>query len=1231
MLLLKLKQVDLFGFKSFCNRERLRFTGNGIAVVVGPNGCGKSNICDAINWVLGAQSAKSLRGARMNDVIFNGTQQRFPAGLATVSIAMVDPGARRRNLEIPSNGSGRNGASHSLITRYSKSGEITVTRKLFRNGDSQYIINGRVVRLRDVHELFLGTGLGPYHYAIIEQGRIGQLLSSRPQDRRMFIEEAAGVTRFKVKRRQSELKLANSRLNLDRVHDILEEIRRQANSLKRQAAQAERYERYNKELREVVSLMFVSRFHRMDTECQRLRAEVNLAQKKFMQTLANAEKTDSELQQRRRQEQSWESQLEYWREELSGLRVETERLRERLRQQLNTIASNDKLEQESITELESFCERLVELEKGISNERLELENVASTVHELRGKLEIKKQEYSTEEAEMVRLQEERSHSNDLLLQNLDAKSRVSSMLSKLEETLITKNRELAEFHSQRCVATHELQEAEIQRELQDEWSQKLKALDQQNRVRSLDLAHLLSEQAAELDAAQKQIQVQRAKVSDLKARRESLQDVLAHRAYTKDAVKDLFDALERNPHENFRPLGILADLLDVADGYEKITEQFLRDELEYVVVGSWDEADEGLKLVRAESEGGISFFVDALLEAGGSQSATGFEDRVLGRLADHIQFVKKPNVAVHTLLPKLRGSYLVEDVENAKSLAATHPEKYFLLPDGTWYCGNSVHVARKTSSGPLILKQQLRDLVPQQMQAAQELQQQEQVIDELESKLERMNDEMDQVRGKLQDTEKQLLAVTHELQRVEERSSGLNKTILESGNRLKELGSERDVCAQEQLKGKSSLAKLENAYKDLQQRLEHLNGQINEKNDLLGKLQESRTMLQTEEATLDERYKARKTSLANAEASIRELKVRQRAARQEIENWQAGTLLLKNDNKELELSIEDKSKLQEGFKKQISQTSLNLQESRVQSGTLEGSIKELRNQVEYERSASSAKQIELAGIDADLKHLNESSLSDLGQPIQVVVEQLPASLTREEIFRAEETHQSIKDKIDKIGPVNILALKEYKETSQRQEFLENQQNDLIDSIRHTRQAIKEIEKATREQFQDAFDAINTNFRQVFHKLFDGGVGEMQLTDPENEEESGIDIVAQPPGKKLQNIALLSGGEKSMTVLALLMATFRYKPSPFCILDEVDAQLDEANIIRFRQMLQEMSLETQFVVITHSMTTMEVADTLYGVSMGDAGVSKLVSVRYADALESDQPQKIEVSESEPVLA
>ena len=848
--------------------------------------------------------------------------------------------------------------------------------------------------------------------------------------------------------------------------------------------------------------------------------------------------------------------------------------------------------------------------------------LATAVAGLRERLQEKELECTVQGAFMADVQAEQESCRNRVIETLNAISHARGHLGKLDETLASHDRQLA-LARQKAETASAQQERAL--ELRDGLAEQLGELQERVAAKSAGLEQrrqAAADRVGELETLRKSAEELRPAVSRLVARRDSLRQMLEHRAYTTDAVKDIFDALEKRPRPEFKPLGVLADFLEVDAGYEKAIEQFLGDDLETIVVGDWSQADCGVQLVREEFGGRAAFLVQSVA-AGPPPGALPGSDEA-EPLTNHVRLLARDGAAAPAWLPKLRDCYLVPDAAVAQQMAQIHPDLHFLLRNGAWYSGNTVQAGRKASSGPLVLKQQLRELAPQIGAAEQSLAALERSIEGAEEAVRREGAELEVARSSLQSLEKETLAAEHELQQSERTLSELQRMQTEAAGEIRRSTAERAKCETQRERVLTQRAKLEAVYAEAEARSSELVAKGRAGQVSLERLQEERTALRTDAATLDERQNAAQAAASSAAAQLAEQRERRERAESQIQQWKEESERLHGDNQGLDAKIVRAAERQGTLRSSIEAAAERLKESRKRTTALLDAVRAERAEVEKARGRCSAKEVELARVRSDRDHLAADCDTEVGQSIESVAEQVPADLPAEALQEAEERYLRVKDEIERLGPVNILARQEYEEVSQRREFLETQQQDLLDSIGNTRTAIKEIDTASREKFDAVFEAVNGHFRNVFATLFGGGVGEMRLTDPDNREESGIDIVAQPPGKRLQNVALLSGGEKSLTVMALLMATFRYKPSPFCVLDEVDSQLDEANTVRLRRLLQAMAPETQFLVITHSKSTMEVAETLYGVTMGEAGVSKLVSVRMA------QTRAVEDREA-PILA
>ncbi len=1217
--MLKLKRVEIQGFKSFFDKTEMRFNGAGIAAVVGPNGCGKSNLSDAISWVLGEQSAKSLRGARMEDVIFAGTRERKPLGMASVTMTLMDPGVHlvAPPVEVHANGvTNGNGNGHepnhpaeppAPAAAPERPQEVTITRRLFRSGESEYLINGRSARLRDIQDLFMGTGLGPESYAIIEQGRIGQILSNKPQDRRAVIEEAAGVTKFKTKKRLAEAKLEGAKQNLTRVFDILEEVGRQVNSLKRQAAKAKRYGELKTEMVGHLKKALAGRYRMLEREAAKVALDLNLASSEFQ--ALSTQVGEKDLEHGKLQEQCYrtEAQLTEARKQLADLRLDHERTRGRLDSQTKQAAGIE----QRLTQGEAEAR---DLENRNTQQQQEFERHVVALAELEQQTESARQRLVAKTSEREQIQKELQERNRTLetgrqqvLKLLGEASTLKNQLAQIEEFLSAVDRDRA--RSQR---EEESTQADLQRlgNLREELSKKLEM--RQAELESIggqrrNVEEDLSVRKSKLVEARRQLEQHRAEAARLKARKDSLEEVLSHRSYTTESVKRFFTAIERGQAQ-MRPVGVLADFIDVDPAYEKATEEFLHDELEYVVVKDWNDAERAIDLMRTDLDGRATFLVHP--DAGGTpEPPTRIEaEGIAGKLSDFLRFTNGFSQAPANLIPRVAQCYLAGDRQAAQRLAVQYPDAYFLLPDGISYHGQAVSGGKKKGSGPLALKRELRELTNQAQAKQKVLNQTTSLMEDLERDIAYLTEDLERLRSNQQAQERDALALDHESRKLTEEHNRAASRLSVARLELDRSQKERERAHEQRERNRQLIEEKETARAAQEAALEQSRADLERLQAESMKLGEEHSALRADVAGFEERRRSERAAQARLEAQLREIARRRQEIAGEMERLGSERSRLLADNIELDQKVARLA--EEASRADAVVQDLAAQEAASRSALLEleEALKVLRVEVQAAQEKRAQTELDLVKRQAELKYLDETSRKELN----IAVEELAAAeetvLDEAGLDEADRRYKEVRARIDALGPVNPDALEEFQEAQQRYDFLTAQRQDLLDSIRDTEKLIHEVDLESRKRFAEAFEAININFREMFKTLFGGGTGEMRLNDEENVAESGIDIVASPPGKRLQSVLLLSGGEKSLTAMALLMAIFQYQPSPFCVLDEVDAPLDEPNIERLTTLLREMASQTQFIVITHSKRTMEAAQSLYGVTMQEPGVSKLVSVR-----------------------
>ncbi len=1208
--MLKLKRVEIQGFKSFFDRTEMKFPGSGIAAIVGPNGCGKSNLSDAMSWVLGEQSAKSLRGTRMEDVIFAGTRDRKPLGLASVTMTLVDPAAEDGH----ANGNG-NGNGHTPH----RPSEITITRRLFRSGESEYLIDGKSARLRDIQDLFIGTGLGPESYAIIEQGRIGQILSNKPQDRRGIIEEAAGIGKFKTKKRLAEAKLEGAKQNLSRVFDILEEVGRQANSLKRQASKARRYEELKGEMIGYLRGSLTARYRMLERDAAKTALELNLASAEF-QSLS-VQVTEREQEHAALQEASYrnDAELAEARRRLADLQLEQERTRGRLDSQAQQIGGIEQRLGQGESESQELETRHEQLRQELEAHLRSVVALESETQAARERLAAK----AVERGELQQALQQRAKTLETGRQNvlrlLGESSALKNQLVQIGEYLSGVDRDAARCQRDEQTATADLQrhavvKSELSRRMSAGQMELESTADRKRRVE--EELGTRKTQAAE---ARKTLDYLRTEASRLQARKDSLEEILSHRAYTAESVKRLFTTIARGEAEGFQAAGVLADFVDVEPAHEKAAEDFLHEELEYVVVENWNDAERGIDIMRTDLDGRATFLVHPESQQQSWAADTlGDAEGVVGRLSDHLRFTNGFASAPRDLLPRLAHCFLARDRSAAQKLATEHPELFFLLPDGVSYHGHAVSGGKKTGSGPLALKRELRELTGEVQIKQRAVEGTAVALEQLETEIAGLSEDLESLRALQQSQEKDALALDHEHRQLAEEFARAQTQLSVARLELERLRQEGGRAREQQERDQQLLDEREAQRSVEEQVLEQSRADFEELQTQAHKSGEEHGALRAELAGFEERQRFERATQARHEAGIAAAAARRQEIAVEMERLGVERARLLSDNIELDRRAGELVEAILASEKFVAELAAQETTQRANLAALDDELKQLRVSVQAALERRSQIELELVRKQAELKYLDETSRKELGLPAEELSAGEEIVLDEAALAEAEQKYQEVKARIEALGPVNPQALEEFQEAQQRYDFLNAQRQDLLDSIRDTEKAIHEIDVESRKRFSEAFEAVNGYFREMFRTLFGGGTGEMRLTDESNLAESGIDIVASPPGKRLQNVLLLSGGEKSLTAMALLMAIFRYTPSPFCILDEVDAPLDDSNIERLARLLKEMSSHTQFIVITHAKRTMEAAQSLYGVTMQEPGVSKLVSVRFGQEAPPPKP-------------
>ncbi|MDR3723315.1 MAG: chromosome segregation protein SMC [Terracidiphilus sp.] len=1259
--MLKLKKIHLLGFKSFCDRTELVVGGSGIAAVVGPNGCGKSNILDGVSWVLGEQSAKTLRGSHMQDVIFAGTRDRKPLGMAEVTITMVDPAAYEGPIpvepevlldnDLPANpdwdedelrreraadaeetvASEQPGLSTAedldqesappqggpqpvvlkIRRRKFKStpqkGEVVITRRLFRSGESEYLLNGKLCRLRDIQDIFMGTGLGPESYAIIGQERIGQLLSSKPHDRRSIIEEAAGITRFKNRKRLAELRLESAKQNLDRVNDIYEEVTRSMNSLKRQAAKAERFAAVRDELRARLRVVLSSRMAVMDAELAAL-AEQIAAQTAQIDSSSTGI-AELEASQHSLTERGYELDRQGREAQTSANQsaLELERAIARERSNTERVAELETRIAAAATELEETRAQLAGVAEERAQQRSFLDSAAGEAQEFRHQAESRQTEARQSAEEVFKLERDLEANRRQAMHLLTLAGNARNHTAQGEESLAALEREAERLHSEMGQAQNEQENlsVELAQARQRHESALANLRDLQTQITGL--RETLQARRAEETAQRNRSNQLRGDQAAVIGRRDSLQALIRNHSYSTDSVRKLL--VPGSLGQGMSPVGTLADFLEVAGAHEAVVDEFLREELNYVVVENWGAAEQGVRVLKT-SDGRATFLVSsdaqALLfdEGSGAVNEPGIVP-----LRDAIKVLNGFERSLEAILPKLRYSYLVDSTAQAQTLATNYPHAYFLTPEGECFHNATVTGGKPASEGPLALKRELRDAEVRLVSITDELAASDEKTAELTRSIESLSFDLEAASEQRRQAETESANLGASLRQMESETQRVTRRLedwtAQAARNKEAVEIKRNSIDQK----REEAAHLEAEHAQAEAGLDEQQAQLNLLRAQREQVQQQAAQMTAQLAGLEERRRGAQAAFERIDRQHADLERRLQTIAQQRTSAESERAQRIAESASLAARQQELTAQRAEALAQTQTIAAQAQALRAELVQMETQLKEGRASLDQVRDDRAARSSQQAKLSSDLEHLEASCLAEINIEAQLLREdETIERIEGEPLAAEEETCRTLRQRIEQMGPVNMMALDEYKETAERHGFLETQRKDLVESIENTQDTIKEIDRISRTKFDEAFARINENFGQVFTRLFHGGQAFLRLTDIENSAESGLDIVASPPGKKLQNVLLLSGGEKALTALALLVGIFQFQPSPFCILDEVDAPLDETNVGRLADLLASLGAETQFLIVTHSRRMMQAADLIYGVTMQEPGCSRVISVK-----------------------
>lgn len=1191
-----LSELNIVGFKSFARKVNVVFN-DGITAVVGPNGCGKSNVVDAIRWVMGEQRSGVLRSERMENVIFNGSASSKPVGMAEVALKIEN-------------------TKNILPVEYS---EVVITRRLFRSGESQYLINGNQVRLKDILDLFMDTGVGPGTYSVIELPMVERILNGKDDERRKIFEEAAGITKYKLRRRATFRKLDATEKDLLRIDDIMSEVEKTVRSLRRQVSRAERYQEMTKELRQLDIQLATHEFNTLATELEPLQTQLELLQGEREEAASHLATFDAEYESMRTRLLEIEKKLAEEQKSYNTLEREVQKFDERILINKERLRSLEENRSRYDIEQSGFQKRL----SGLREEREHVENRRSTAEEKRN---AKQQDYDRRNAEYQEIRGQYDEVRNEL-------KRVELDLLKITEEISSRQNQGERLKANEENLSHRISELEAEEKRYDE--------------RYRELIGQLTEARSDEEKLLRQLEETRKKLTKTRNQEEEARSSYdgLHKSYLQDQnrievlenqaalVRRLIENFEDYPagvrylaqkdQEEYKSYGPLANVLRIKDEFRRAIAAALGEIATYLVVENSDNAFKGIELLKQDRKGIVSFLPVNKIAPLAPLDRDLDDLGVVGWASEVVSCDTRFRQVVDNVL----GSFLiVQDLQTAHRLYDEAKEKKIHLVTLSGDLLTAWGVIRGGSGGKeesefIGRQEQLANLESEIESIQQASEKRQRSMIELDEQAQAAGIEADELETEIKAIEDKLAAKRIELGRLNYEE----QTLTESREKREQ---EREKLVQALGQIDENLKEQHFGTEDLQQKRQRLN-------ETAEKLRESLKQL-------EERVSAFGEDVQSVSVELARLQSEHEALQRESES-------LKRQIGETENMIESRTLASEQAEQEIKELNEVNEEYAARVKSLQERMKghehvlDQYTDQQYELNSALAereKEIRASRVKSEnlsnTLHNHEMRVSELKLKLESlrtrIWEEYEHELSREEDDEAIEVEavrekvHTLREKVKDFGPVNLLALKEYEQEKERLDFLVSQKNDLLDARKNLTETIDVINKTAREKFHETFEQIQKNFSQVFKTFFEGGRASLLLRDTEDPLESDIDIYATPGGKRLSALTLLSGGEKSLTAISLLFAIYLVKPSPFCILDEVDAPLDDQNVRRFTSALKQFSDNTQFILVTHNKLSMRAANQLYGVTMQEEGVSKVVSVQFEKDTDDVHAQLAPVSKN-----
>jgi chromosome segregation protein len=1184
---MKIKKVEVCGFKSFVDRTVVHID-HAVTAVVGPNGCGKSNIVDAIRWAMGEQSARHLRGKAMEDVIFNGSETRGPHSFAEVTLVFDN-------------------ADGLGPPEYRDYAEIAVTRRLDRSGNSEYLINKTPVRLMDVTQLFLGTGVGTKAYSIIEQGRIGFIVSAKPTDRRHLIEEAAGITKFKAKKKAAERKMDQTRQNLLRISDIIGEIEKSLATLKRQAQKAERYKKYREEIRDLELLVASHRWMELTVTRRVVVEELDRVTAEVEGSRLGLRMREAELSAERLDVQLLESRVEEAQRGAYELDNAVKMLEGRIESQLSRLEGLREAERTAERELAALAEQrdvLMREQESLRRALEELEAIERDEKEVlaRETDELDRRKIAAQEAEQT-VTSARSRASE-------AKARIARVEAVLAS--FARRREEGRARLERLRSEREDHEARVVELAQqaDELRARLSGLrsgKDQTAARKQELEQELETLRVQVRESEQRVEKLRGELTERRSRLRSLEEIQARFEGVGEGVRSLMKSFGKDEQARLAKgiLGLVADHIECPPDLTEALAASLGERLQHIVARDRAAALEAMSFLEGGKRGRATVVPQVPRRVVRPSPKMEGEEGVVGWLADLVGSSAADRGLVRHLLD---GVLVVEDFATAQRLHDRGVHATIVTRAGQLLAGDGTLTAGRgegVGAHMIAVKREIRELTVLVARLDGEHTAAVARHGELRNGIAERRAELDSARTEAHDAEIAIVKADKDLRRAEEDLERGRRRIEQIAGDADELSSQLATAVDEESVARAEIEAARVAEQEAQQALAAGLEVYEARRQAVDEQLQRVTSVKVRAAQAAQRAQSDRGALERLERSVaelaeRELRLRgdmERGARQQGEIAGQAFITREELNDHVARAMVAHERL--GVERAAYEA------AKIELQKREGDLVDIRRRIEVGDKQIAQNTIRERDLAKDLEHLLDTIAErhrvDLTKVIgDYHLRELPDATMRDRI-------DELLKLVERMGEINLTAIEEYEEKSKRYEYLSAQRADLELGLAQLDKAIRQMNRESKRMFRETYDEVNARFKQVFPKLFGGGKAELQLTDPEDMLETGVEIVAQPPGKKLGSIELMSGGEKALTAVSLIFSIFQHRPSPFCLLDEVDAPLDEANIGRFAEAIRAMTKHSQFIVITHSKTTMQMADVLYGVTMETPGISKLVAV------------------------